>query len=180
VIILEEKTLESKTIYEGKIFDVLVDMVELPSGRKTTREVVRHRGAVGLIPVLEDGRIVLAEQYRYPTGEVLLEIPAGRLEEGEDPASTAGRELLEETGYIAGSIRGVATFYTAPGYTSEKLFLFVVTDLEKAEAKPDLDENIRLREVSVEEAVALIKKGEIKDGKTIAGLLFYTTFIYSS
>ncbi len=176
---MEEKTLQSKTIYEGRVFDVLVDQVELPSGRKTTREVVRHRGAVGLIPVLENGRIVLAEQYRYPTGEVLLEIPAGRLEEGEDPALTASRELMEETGYVAGSIESVATFYTTPGYTSEKLHLFVVTDLEKAEPKPDLDENIRLREVSVEEAMALIRKGEIKDGKTIAGLLFYRTFIYS-
>lgn len=173
---MREKMLKTKTIYEGKIFDVLVDEVELPSGRKTIREVVRHIGAVGLIPVLEDGRIILEEQYRYPTGEILIEIPAGRLEEGEAPDQTAARELLEETGYMADEIDRLTVFYTTPGYTSEKLYLYVVRGLKKAEAKPDMDENIRLKTVTIGEALQLIERGEIKDGKTIAGLLYYRNF----
>ncbi|MFQ5905512.1 MAG: NUDIX hydrolase [bacterium] len=170
---MKEKRLQSKTIYEGRIFDLLVDEVELPSGRRTTREVVMHRGAVGLIAVLDDGRIILEEQYRYATGEVLVEIPAGRLEERENPESTAKRELLEETGYTADELEGVLTFYTTPGYTSEKLYLFLARGLKKEETKPDFDENIGLLEVPVDDALRMIEKGEIRDGKTIVALLYY-------
>lgn len=174
---MKEKKMSSKTVYSGRIFDLQVDEVQLPSGRKTSREVVRHRGAVGLLPVLEDGRVVLEEQYRYPAGEVLIEIPAGRLEEGEDPDDTARRELLEETGYLADAVKRVLTFFTAPGYTSEKLYLYVAKGLRKAESKPDFDENIRLMEISVEEALGLIEKGKIKDGKTIVALLYCKEFV---
>jgi len=174
---MKEKILSTKTLYEGRIFDVLLDEVELPSGRRTTREVVKHVGAVGLVPVLDDGRIVLVEQYRYPAGEILIEVPAGRLEEGETPDQTARRELLEETGYMADEMKRVTVFYTTPGYTSEKLYLYLARGLTKAETKPDFDENIRLREVSVEDALRLIGRGEIRDGKTIAGLLYYRTFM---
>jgi len=169
---MKEKKLSSKTVYSGRIFDVLVDEVELPSGRKTSREVVRHNGAVGLVPLLDDGRIVLEEQYRYPAEEILIEIPAGRLEEGEDPDDTARRELLEETGYLADTMERVLTFFTTPGYTSEKLYLYIARGLRKTESKPDFDENIRLMEISVQEALGLIEKGKIKDGKTIVALLY--------
>lgn len=174
---MKERTLSSRTVYRGRIFDVLVDEVELPSGRKTNREVVRHKGAVGLVPVLEDGRVVLEEQYRYPAEEILIEIPAGRLEEGEDPDDTAKRELLEETGYLADTMERVLTFFTTPGYTSEKLYLYIARGLKKAESKPDFDENIRLMEISVEEALGLVEKGKIKDGKTIVALLYYKKLV---
>lgn len=176
---MREKMLSSRNIYQGMILDLTVDEVLLPSGRKTTREVVKHNGAVGLIPVLGDGRIVLTEQYRYATGETLIEIPAGRLEPGESPDETARRELAEETGFEADEIRNVLTFYTAPGYTSEKLYLYVARELRSVESKPDLDEDIHLMEVSLAEAVRLIEKGEIKDGKTVAALLYYKTFLAS-
>jgi ADP-ribose pyrophosphatase len=179
VIEMREKMLSSRNIYQGMILDLTVDEVLLPSGRKTTREVVKHNGAVGLIPVLGDGRIVLTEQYRYATGETLIEIPAGRLEPGESPDETARRELAEETGFEADEIRNVLTFYTAPGYTSEKLYLYVARELRSVESKPDLDEDIHLMEVSLAEAVRLIEKGEIKDGKTVAALLYYKTFLAS-
>ena len=174
---MKERKLSSRTVYRGRIFDVLVDEVELPSGRKTNREVVRHKGAVGLVPVLEDGRVVLEEQYRYPAEEILIEIPAGRLEEGEDPDDTAKRELLEETGYLADTMERVLTFFTTPGYTSEKLYLYIARGLKKAESKPDFDENIRLMEISVEEALGLVEKGKIKDGKTIVALLYYKELV---
>jgi ADP-ribose pyrophosphatase len=176
---MKEKKLGSRTVFQGRIFDVLVDDVQLPSGRQTTREIVRHAGAVGLVPVLDDGRIVLEEQYRHPAGEILVEIPAGRLEERETPDQTARRELLEETGYLADEIKRMTVFYTTPGYTSEKLHLYVARGLKKAETKPDFDENITLREVAIDEALRLIGRGEIKDGKTIAGLLYYRTFLLS-
>lgn len=174
---MKEKMIDTQTLYEGRIFDVLLDQVELPSGRRTTREVVKHRGAVGIVPVLEDGTLVLEEQYRYPTGEVLIEIPAGRLEQGETPDQTARRELLEETGYLSDEMKRLTVFYTAPGYASEKLYLYLARGLKQAETKPDFDENIRLKEVSLDDALRLIGRGEIRDGKTIAGLLYYSTFI---
>jgi ADP-ribose pyrophosphatase len=174
---MKEKMLGRKTIYEGRIFDVLVDEVELPSGRRTTREIVRHIGAVGLVPVLDDGRIILEEQYRHPAGEILIEIPAGKLEQGETADQTARRELLEETGYMAEEMKRATVFYTTPGYTSEKLYLYIARGLKKADSKPDLDENIRLKEVTIDEALRLIGRGEIRDGKTIAGLLYYRTFV---
>jgi ADP-ribose pyrophosphatase len=177
-----EKTLSSKIIYQGKILEMRVDRVSLPSGDSSTREFVRHPGAVSILPFLDDKKVILVRQFRYPVGEPLLEIPAGRLEPGENPEETARREMIEEIGYIAGDLKLVSTFFTTPGYTNEVMYLFFAYDLKKTVAnffaydlkktvaKPEKDEVLESEILSLEETLIRVDKGEIKDGKTIAAL----------
>jgi len=169
-----EKTLSSETIYKGKILEMRVDCVSLPSGETSIREFVLHPGAVSVLPFLGDGRVVMVRQFRYPVGESLLEIPAGRLEPGEDPEETVRREMIEEIGYRAGELKHVSTFYTTPGYTNEVMHLFFAFELEKMEAQPEQDEILKIETMSLEDSLERIQKGEIKDGKTIAALALAT------
>ncbi len=170
----EEKTVNTEPIFEGKIISVQVDEVELPNGELAKREIVRHPGAVGLIALTDENKIVMVEQYRKPLERSLLEIPAGKLEPGEEPAVTAERELEEETGYRAGKMEYISSFYTSPGFANEIIHLYLATELEKLEnpADGDEDEFIELMELSLEEALECIKGERIYDAKTVFAVQF--------
>jgi len=167
------KVLKSETIFKGKILNLRVDKIILPSGRETTREIVEYRGAVTLIPVFEEGRILFVKQYRHVVGRELLELPAGKLEEGENPEETARRELVEETGYYPSKLKKIASFYVAPGYSTEYMHLYLAKGLEKREVNPDFDEIISPVIIEEEKVKRMLKEGDIEDAKTILGLLFY-------
>jgi len=168
---LREKTIDTKRVYDGRVVNLRVDTVELPGGRHTTREVVELRGAVAIVPLIDSYTVVMVRQFRQAAGEVLLEIPAGTLEVGEDPDDCAARELIEETGYRAGTLDKMFKSYLAPGYSSEMLHTYLATNLEKDIAAPEADEFLEIVSVKLDDAVAMIETGEIKDAKSICGLL---------
>ena len=166
-----EKTLESRLLHEGRHFSFRTDVVELPSGRRTRRDIVRHPGAVAIVPVLPDGRLVLVKQYRYAAGKSLLELPAGTLEPGEEPLSCALRELREETGYEAGEMRRLLRCFMAPGYSSEVIHFYEASGLRYAGDDLESDEEIETEAFDVDEAHKLIEENVIEDAKTIIGIL---------
>jgi len=168
---LEEKTTESKRVYEGRIVNLRVDTVELPDGRHAVREVVEHRGAVAVVPLLDASRVVMVRQYRQPVGQVLLEIPAGTLDKGEDAEECARRELAEEVGYSAGRLTRMFSTYLSPGYSDEMLHTFLAEDLTPAHAETDEDELVEVLTADLDDAVKMIRTGEIRDAKTVCGLL---------
>lgn len=174
---MEEKVLERKIIFEGRLLKFRVDKVELSNGVISTREVVEHRGAVAILPILPDGNIIFVRQFRLPAGKILLEIPAGTLSPNEEPLECAKRELQEETGYIAGKWRRLISLYLAPGYSTECIHIFLAEDLRAGARKPDEDEEIKVCQLSLKEALEMVKKGEVEDAKTVSALLFYNTFI---
>ena len=158
-------------LYHGKIFDVVVEKVTLPNGVIKDREIVRHPGAAAMVPVLDDGKIVLIRQYRHAVGQFLWEIPAGTLEPDEDPIGCARRELVEETGYEATRFDKLAEILPAPGYTDEHIHIFLVTGLKFVQQKLEDDEVLRIQPTPLNTALEMIRQGEIQDAKTIAGLL---------
>ncbi|MGE5485204.1 MAG: NUDIX hydrolase [Ignavibacteriales bacterium] len=169
---LEEKTVRSTTVFSGRVLTLRVDRVQLPGGREAERELVIHPGASAVVAVDGAGEVLLVEQYRYPAGTVLLEIPAGKLDGHETPVECARRELLEETGTSAASWTPLGAVFTTPGFSNEVIHLFLATGLEHCPgAQPDADEVLRVRRVPVEDAVGMIRRGEIRDAKTIVGLL---------
>lgn len=170
-MLLEEKCLKSERIYNGKILNLRRDIVELPNGQQASREVVEHSGAIGVVALERDSRVYLVRQYRYPIGKVTLEIPAGKLEEGEEPLNCARRELREEAGIEAERWEPLLTFYTTPGFSNEIMHLFLATELSRREAAPDQDEFLQIVSLPLEEALDKVSKGEILDAKTILGLL---------
>lgn len=172
-----EKTLKSEKIYEGKVISLKIDTVELPDKKYCKREIVEHPGAAGIVLVNEKNNLVLIKQYRKAIEDYLLEIPAGKIEHKEKPYATAIRELQEETGYTATSLTNLITFYTSPGFANEVIHIFVANEVVKGEATPDLGEYIEIVEMPLEEALQMIKLGEIKDAKTITGILAYMQFV---
>ena len=169
---LREETISSERVYSGRILDLDVDQVRLPSGTEAEREVIRHLGAAVVLPLLDGGRTILVNQFRYPMGEELLELPAGKLDPGEDPAECAARELAEETGWRAGEIHDLGSFFTTPGFTDEVLHAFVATGLEHSPGiEPDPDEAIEIVTMTVEEALEACHDSRIRDGKTLATIL---------
>jgi len=168
---MKEQTLESKMIYRGRVVALRVDKVQMPNGKVAEREIVEHRGAVAIVPLLNKNTVLLIRQYRQAVGEVLLEIPAGTLEPGEHPDACAGRELEEETGYRAGHLKKLFSQYLAPGYSQEVLHVYLAEQLEPTTQQTEEDENVELAPLSLPAVPALIEQGEIKDAKTIAGLL---------
>ncbi|MEL5987175.1 NUDIX hydrolase [Kurthia gibsonii] len=170
----EEVTISSETIYEGRIIDVKKDQVRLPNGKTGTRELVKHPGAVGIIPITADGRLIVVEQYRKPLERSIVEIPAGKLEPGEEPAVTAVRELEEETGYGANDFTYLQTIATSPGFADEVIHLYIAKDLYKIEqpASPDEDEFVELMEISLEEAEEMMQDGRIYDAKTVIAVMW--------
>ena len=165
-----EKTLNSQIIYDGRVVEVFKDSVELSTGQKSFREVVKHSGGVVILAVRED-KILLVKQFRYPLREVMFELPAGKLEAGEDPFEAAKRELEEETGYCANKWTNLGYVYTSPGYSNEKLYLFKAEDLEFTHCHPDEGEIIQAFEYKYDEVLKMIDNGEINDAKTLCAIL---------
>ncbi|GFN35428.1 NUDIX hydrolase [Tepidimicrobium xylanilyticum] len=175
----EEKTMKSERVYEGKIVNLRVDTVELPGKKYSKREIVEHPGAVGIIPIKEDGSLILVKQYRKPVEKMLLEIPAGKIEINEEPKETAIRELIEETGFKANKMEYILEFYTSPGFTNEKVYLFLATDLEFVKQDPDENEYIQVKEIPIHKLIDMVNKGEITDSKTIISIFFAKKYLDS-
>jgi ADP-ribose pyrophosphatase len=168
-----ERYLSGETVFRGRIVSVRVDSVELPGGGTASREVVEHRPSVVVVPIDSDGNVVLVRQYRYPVGKTLLEAPAGVIEESEAPEACAQRELQEEVGYRARSLRCLGRFWTTPGFCDERMHVYLATDLEPSRLEPDPDENIAVERFPVSKIRDMTQNGEIEDAKTIAALLMF-------
>jgi ADP-ribose pyrophosphatase len=166
-----EQTLERKTVYEGKTLTLRADTVRLPDGKAATREVVQHKGSVCIV-ALQDAHVYFVRQYRYATGESLLELPAGTLNAGEDPETCARREIEEEIGFSAEQMTFLFEGYVSPGYTSELQRFFLARGLQPAQAEADEDEFIDVVRMRWEEAMDAVSRGTFRDTKTVAGLLF--------
>ncbi len=162
--------IERKTIFEGHVVGLYLDQVLLPNGKPVEREVVLHGGAVGMVPLDTEGCLTMVRQYRHATGEYLLEIPAGKLDEGESPESCAARELIEEVGLAPGRLIKLSEFYTSPGFSNEVLHLYLALDLEPREAAPEEDEFLEVERMPLEEALEAVGRLEIRDSKTVAGI----------
>jgi ADP-ribose pyrophosphatase len=169
---------EKTNIYAGKIFDVFVEEVTLPNGAIKKREVVRHPGAAAMVPLLDDGKVVLVKQYRHAVGKFIWEIPAGTLEAGEDAMTCAHRELVEEIGYEATHLEKITEILPAPGYTDEHIHIFVATGLTLVDQNLEDDEVLEVEVVPLGGAMEMILKGEIQDAKSIVGILVYSMRSY--
>lgn len=172
-----ERCTSTTRVFYGRILNLRVDRVLFDDGIEATREVVEHRGASVIIPLLEDKRVLLVRQYRYAIGKELLEIPAGTCDEGESPEDCAKRELQEETGFTCDDLEKVLECYVAPGYSTEKIHFFLAKRLRRTQQDPDEDERISVEPVSIPEALAKIRNGEICDGKSICALFRTLDFI---
>lgn len=166
------KLLKSEKRHAGKVFDLIVDEIEYPSGNRAVREVASHPGGAVIVPFLDNGTLLLIRQFRYPMREMLYEFPAGKLNQNEDPETCAERELAEETGYDAGSMKNLGRIYTSPGFCSEILHLFLATDLKQNAAGPQLEEGefgLSLEPTPIATVGSMIRDGTIVDAKTICG-----------
>ena len=172
----EEKILSSQSIYDGRAVKLRVDTVQLPSGRETTREVVEHRDCVAILAIDVDDNVLLVNQFRHSIEKELLEIPAGGIDNGEDPADTVRREMQEETGYLPEKVEKLGGFYSTPGYCTEYLHLYLATDLTPSQLYAEDTESIRLVRVPITEIPGLIASGSICDAKSIAGLFTFLEY----
>ena len=168
---LTERVIGSRDIYAGAIVHLRVDTVQLPNGHESKREIVSHRGAVCIVPVRSDGVVLMVRQFRLAAGKVLLEIPAGTMEAGEDPDACAARELEEETGFKPGALRKLFRAFLSPGYSTEAIHAYLASDLMAGTVHLDAGENVSLVEIPLQEIEGRILSGEIEDAKTIAALL---------
>jgi ADP-ribose pyrophosphatase len=167
---LKEKAVASKRLYEGRTINLRVDTVILPDGNSAQREIVEHPGAVSIVPVLDDGTVILVNQFRAPINRITLEIPAGKLEPGEPPENCAVRELAEETGFSAEKLEYRGTFFTTPGFSDEIMYLFIASGLKPTDRRPDFDEFLSLKRMKLQELLEMAEKGEIIDAKTLVGI----------
>ena len=168
------KVLRSEKKYSGKVFDLIVDEIEYPSGNKSVREVASHPGGAVVVPLLPNDNVMLVRQFRYPIHDFVYELPAGKLNPGEDPLACAQRELEEETGYTAGHLTSLTALYTTPGFCNERLYLYLGTDLKKSSRGQQLEEGEATLTVEVfplQRILHMIEHREIVDGKTICGIL---------
>lgn len=166
-----EKQVETKTVYEGMIVNIRRDTAVLRNGSRVPREVVEHPGGVGIVPVTKDNKILMVRQYRYPMEEELLEIPAGKLEYGEDPLECAIRELSEETGCTAGRMIDLGAIYPSPGFCRETLFMYLALDLQFGEAHLDEDELLSVEKVDIDALMDDVMENRMPDAKTIIGVM---------
>jgi ADP-ribose pyrophosphatase len=178
-----EKTariLKSEVLYQGQAFGVRRDELIEPTGVRTVREVVTHPGSVVVLPLLPDGKIVLVRQYRHAAGQFLWELVAGRMEPGEDPKTGAARELIEETGYRGKNFSVFLDVFPTPGFLQERMYLLLAEGLTPGEAQPEEDEKLSVGTYSKRQLEKMIRQGELRDAKSIAGLLFYFRFLDKS
>jgi len=168
---MKPKTLQKREIYRGKVFSLIEQHVALPNGTLTKVETIRHPGAAAVVPMLDKSHIVLIRQYRYAVGNWIWEIPAGTLFPEEDPKDCAQRELGEETAYEAGYIEKIGEVFPAPGYSDDRIHIFLATDLKEKSQHLEEDEVLEVREFTIVKVLDMIKTGEIRDAKTIAGVL---------
>lgn len=169
---LKEKRLSTELAYKGSFLTIYHDEVIVPNGNRSSREVVRHPGAAGIIAFV-DGKMIIEKQYRYAVDEVLLEIPAGKRDKGEDTIVTASRELEEETGYHSDDLKFLGSVYSSVGFCDEKIDIYLAKNLVKTKTSFDQDEIIELEYYTLEDVKKMIKEGKIKDGKTIAAIGLY-------
>lgn len=174
---LTEKTLDSRREFQGRLLKLDVDTVSLPNGQQAIREVVRHPGGVCVLPLHDDGTVTVVRQFRYPYKEVVTELPAGKLEPGEDPFDAIRRELSEETGCTAGEWHDMGLFYPTPGYTDERLHLYFARKLTFGATHPDEDEFLEGDRVSLDQLVEQVMDGTLTDGKTVALILKVKEFL---
>ncbi len=172
----EEKTLSSQLIYQGRAVRLRVDTVKTPSGRETTREIVEHDDCVAIIAIDADDKVLLVKQFRKPVERELLEIPAGGIDPGESPEDAVSRELREETGYLPRKLESLGGFYSAPGYATEYLYLYLATELTPSRLFAEDTEGISVVQVSLSQIPEFIASGSICDAKSIAGLLAYLEY----
>lgn len=178
---LEELMVESEEVYSGALLHIYRDVVKLPNGNTSIREYNKHYGAVCIIPMTNDGKIILERQYRYPLHEVITEIPAGKLDSpDEDPLSAAKRELREETGYTADTWVSLGEFRGAAAYSNERIWMYLAKNLSKGERELDEDEFLDVFELPLQDAVEQVMSGRISDGKTIAAVLKVNELIRKS
>jgi ADP-ribose pyrophosphatase len=168
------RVLHHRRVHTGRVLDLDVDEVLEPGGVRGTREVVRQRGSVAALPVFGDGRLLLVRQYRYAVDAAVWELPAGRRDPGETAEDGARRELEEEVGLRAGRLEPLLVFWTTPGFCDEVMYLFRATGLEPVPPRPEADEKIEPATFTLEEAMAMVKRGEIREGKTLVALLLET------
>lgn len=173
---VEEKTLSSRLVYEGRAVKLRVDTVKMPDGRETMREVVEHSDCVAIIALDADDKVLLVEQFRKPVEKELLEIPAGGIGPDEDPVTTVCREMREETGYLPLKVERMGGFYSTPGYCTEYLYLYLATDLTPSPLHAEDTDSISLVRVPVTQIPSLIASGSICDAKSIAGLLTFLDY----
>lgn len=169
---MSERVTKARYAHKGRLLRLRVVTVRLPNGSETTREIVEHPGAVAVIPVLDDGRILLTRQYRTAARRQMIEIPAGTLETGESPLSCAKREVVEETGCAAKRMHRIFSCYLAPGYSTERIHFFLASDLFPKKVEQPEDETIKLQTISLEEGLRAIRRGQIQDAKTICALYY--------
>lgn len=170
------KILSSEELFHGNVFDVKRERVREPGGIETTREFVVHNGSIVILPVLENGRILLVCQYRHSVGDYLWELVAGRMEPGEKALPGAKRELLEETGYTARSWEKILDVFPTPGFVSEKMIVYVARNLRAGTARPEEDERIVAKAFALRELEEQIRTGKLRDAKSVAGILYYARF----
>lgn len=167
-----EETVESRQVFDGRLLKVFADTVRLPNGRESSREIIRHPGAVVVIGVLDNGKLLFERQFRYPLRRVMLELPAGKIDAGEHPLDTARRELREETGYRARQWQYLGTLHPAIGYADERIEIFWAQGLSFVGAAPDHDEILEIIELSIHDALLAVRDGDITDAKTITALMW--------
>lgn len=173
----EEKTIDTEYIFKGKVINLRVDKVKIFNGNTPTREIIEHNGGVAIVAMDKDKKILLVKQFRKPFEDVLIEIPAGKLEKDELPENCASRELEEETGYKPTHIKFLFDIYPSPGFSNEKLYIYFTDNIVEGTLNPDEDENIEIMKVTYDEAVEMIYNGTIKDAKSIAGILGVRKYI---
>ena len=173
---LTEQFVSGALVYDGGLLKVHRDVVRLPDGAESAREYIRHPGAVAIVALFDDGRVLLERQFRYPHRREFIEIPAGKLEPGEPHLETAKRELLEETGYVASEWRRLGVLHTAIAYTDEAIELYLAGGLTEKQAKLDAGEFLEVLKLPFDEALAMVRDGRITDAKTVCGLLWLKTF----
>ena len=172
-----EVTVLKNTIYQGKILNLRVDVAGLPNGKEAPREFVEHNGGVTVAALTDDAKLIFVRQFRYPYMEEVLELPAGKLEKGEDPLEAGKRELREEAGVTAEQYINLGEFYPSPGYTNEVIYLYGARDLTQVEQELDEDEFLNVEYIPLDKAVDMVLSNEIKDGKTQAAVLKLATLI---